>query len=146
MQILGVTSQNLTEQAINECFGKGEVLTYQNIEQVQKALSEIYDQLEIKELASSFEEKASVTPAKKELTNEEKVKALGKEDMILNDQGEVVEAPRANKKCPCGSKKNYKKCACMVRDMERKTEFINRMTKKLLESEKPAKQTGMLML
>jgi uncharacterized protein YchJ len=51
--------------------------------------------------------------------------------MILNEQGDVVEAPRSNKKCPCGSKKNYKKCACMSKDLERKTEFINRMTKKI---------------
>lgn len=145
MQILGVTSQTLTEQALNECFGKSEVLTYQNIEQVQKALAEIYEQLEIKEIAASFEDKVSVSKAPaKGMSDEEKVKALAKEDMILNDLGEVVEAPRANKKCPCGSKKNYKKCACMLRDMQRKTDFIDRMTKKI-ENEKP-KQTGMLML
>ena len=64
--------------------------------------------------------------------------------MILNEKGEVVEAPRSNKKCPCGSKKVYKKCVCLIKDIERKTEFINRMTKKI-EQEKP-KQNGMLLL
>ena len=86
----------------------------------------------------------STKESKPPLTDDQKLKQLNKDDMILNEKGEVVEAPRSNKKCPCGSKKVYKKCVCLIKDIERKTEFINRMTKKF-EQEKP-KQNGMLLL
>jgi hypothetical protein len=54
--------------------------------------------------------------------------------MMINDAGEVVPMPAKNKKCPCKSKKNYKNCPCYIKDLERKTEFINRITKKLDET------------
>ncbi len=43
------------EKALNECFGKDEFINYENIEQLQKPLTEIYEKLEMEELAASFD-------------------------------------------------------------------------------------------
>jgi hypothetical protein len=46
------------------------------------------------------------------------VKLLGKDEMVLSENGDdVVEAPKPNKKCPCNSKKVYKKCTCYGKDL-----------------------------
>ena len=64
--------------------------------------------------------------------------------MIMTEDGEIIQTPQRNKKCPCNSKKSYKNCPCSFKDIDRKTEFINKMTKKN-ETEKP-KQQSVLML
>ena len=74
--------------------------------------------------------------SQKPMSDDDKLKELNKEDMIISIDGTVKEMPQKNKKCPCKSKKNYKNCKCYISDLERKTEFITRMTRKI-EIEKP---------
>ena len=60
------------------------------------------------------------------LSEIDKVKEQLKSDknlMIAKDRVTVVKKPAPNKKCPCNSKKAYKKC-CMSSDQERTNEFI----------------------
>ena len=60
------------------------------------------------------------------LSEIDKVKERLKADrnlMIAKDKVTVVKKPPPNKKCPCNSKKAYKKC-CMSSDQERTNEFI----------------------
>lgn len=59
-----------------------------------------------------------------------------KDDVTIDEKGEIIEMPSKNKKCPCKSKKNYKNCECFNKDAQRRTEFINKLTKKI-ESGKP---------
>ena len=40
----------------------------------------------------------------------------------------VVKKPAPNQRCPCGSTKSYKKCACASVDRERTKKFIERKT------------------
>jgi hypothetical protein len=77
------------------------------------------------------------------MSEEEKLKELSKDDMIINKDGDVVQMPRHNKKCPCNSKKNYKNCKCLVEDIQRKTEFIRKATEAIKEKES-VKPKGML--
>ena len=81
------------------------------------------------------------------MTEDEKLKLLQKSDeYILTDSGEVMEMPRKNKKCPCKSKKTYKNCSCYIKDLEKKTEYINRMTKKLEQDTRSQKGKSILLL
>lgn len=66
--------------------------------------------------------------------------------MIVTEGGDIKEAPRANKKCPCGSKKVYKKCACYVKDVQRKREFIERATSTVEADKQVKKQQTILLL
>ena len=49
--------------------------------------------------------------------------------MIDRDGEEVVKRPAPNQKCPCGSNKSYKKCACSSTDRRRTEQFIEGKTK-----------------
>ena len=144
----------LTSKALDECFGPGDFITYENIEQLKKPLLTIYEELELKSLTTAFgsrlqlsetgttfvEESKDTQAAasssltepslKKYMTNEEKLIELMKEDMIITENGDVIAAPLRNKKCPCKSKKIYKNCTCSVFNEERKDEFIRKMTGK----------------
>ena len=44
--------------------------------------------------------------------------------LILTVKLQVTQPPAPNKKCPCNSKKNYKKCGCAHADMARTKEFV----------------------
>ncbi len=54
--------------------------------------------------------------------------------MTIDSDGTVREMPAKNKNCPCKSKKKYKNCECSVKDIERRDEFISKMTKKVEET------------
>lgn len=43
---------------------------------------------------------------------------------ILNSNYKVIWKPESNAKCPCGSKKRYRKCICSVSDRRRTDEFV----------------------
>ena len=43
--------------------------------------------------------------------------------IIDKDKTTIKDKPRPNQKCPCNSKRNYKKC-CMNADQNRTKEFI----------------------
>ncbi len=43
------------EQALINCFGRNEIITYKIIEDSTKALSDIYDELELKKFTKTFE-------------------------------------------------------------------------------------------
>ena len=53
---------------------------------------------------------------------------------------EVVKMPPANQRCPCGSKKPYKKCECFEKDKKRTNEFIEGAPEK--EEKKETKKLG----
>ena len=106
----------LTSKALDECFGPGDFITYENIEQLKKPLLTIYEELELKSLTTAFgsrlqlsetgttfvEESKDTQAAassltehslKKYMTNEEKLIELMKEDMIITENGDVIAAP-----------------------------------------------------
>ena len=61
---------------------------------------------------------------------------------MIDDEGkEVVKMPPPNQRCPCGSKKVYKKCDCFNKDRQRTAEFISGAPKKE-EKQKEQKKLG----
>lgn len=54
--------------ALNECFGKDELITYANIEETKQALTQIYDDLELQSIQKTFNTKLTISDDVKETT------------------------------------------------------------------------------
>jgi hydrogenase maturation factor HypE len=117
--------------------------------ELKDVLVRIYEDLEIKSITTSLDSTLTIsdpvlTEETKEVeqkksvaknSDEWKVEQLtNKDDVIIKKNGEIVDMPAKNKKCPCRSKKNYKNCECFENDSNRRTEFINKVQKKIGES------------
>ena len=61
LTIVGTQDRELMTQALINCFGRYEVITYQNLEQTKTALTEIYDKLEIDKVTKQFEGSLTVS-------------------------------------------------------------------------------------
>eukprot|EP00347_Sterkiella_histriomuscorum_P016120 403354413 len=146
LQQIGVTDAEIMEKAIIQCFGQDiSNLDYGSISSTYKALSDAYEDIEINLISQGLEKNVSLKDDPDEMTYEEKIKKLSKDDFILGDGDKIIEMPAKNKNCPCNSRKKYKNC-CYITDIQRKTEFIEAKSKLVQENAANKKGKGILML
>lgn len=65
------------------------------------------------------------------MSSEDLLQSLRENKTLIIDKllQQAVEPPNLNKKCPCGSKKVYKKCECFQLDRMRTNEFVESKSK-----------------
>ena len=77
MSLAGFTDSEVMEKAIDECFGRDEILTYDNIESAIVPLSSIYEEVEMKLLQKKFEEKLDINEETKGEETNDSIAPLG---------------------------------------------------------------------
>ena len=150
-QVTGLPDYDVMSLTMNAVFGNARV-PFDEIEIQRDFLEQTYQDFELQQVEAkmsnfSFEEEKQIEKKipKKEQTEEKKEHSKGQTSEILEKinelknnnklmidyQGkEVVKMPPANQRCPCGSKKVYKKCECFEKDRQRTAEFIEGAPKK----------------
>ena len=48
-------------KALDDCFGKGEIVNYQNLEELKDVLTNIYDDLELQSLSGQIESRLVIS-------------------------------------------------------------------------------------
>ena len=128
MNLFKKQDRELMVNALKEVFGDLASLTAENVMQLSDCIGEKYEELSLQQNFADL----SINSTKEETKDEPGLlsqaeiydKLKQNKELILNSKGQVAQPPAPNKKCPCNSKKNYKKCACAHADLLRTKEFV----------------------